>query len=65
MKTLEVQLEEPVASRLAEIASRLGLTTEELARRSILQTLAQMDDDFGRAAEYVLAKNEELYRRLS
>jgi len=65
VKTLEVQLEEQVASRLAEIARRLGVTTEELAKRSILQTLAQMDDDFGRAAEYVLAKNEELYRRLS
>ncbi|MCC6742525.1 MAG: DNA-binding protein [Acidobacteria bacterium] len=65
MKTLEVQLDEQEASRLEAIASRLGVTSEELAKRSILQTLARVDDDFASAAEYVLSKNRELYRRLS
>jgi hypothetical protein len=65
MKTLEVQLDESVATRLAEMASRLGLTPEELVRRTVSEQLARLEDDFVRAAEYVVGKNEELYRRLS
>jgi hypothetical protein len=65
MKTLEVQLEESVATRLAEMARRLGLTPEELVRRTVSEQLARLEDDFVRAAEYVVGKNEELYRRLS
>ncbi len=65
MKTLEVELDESVATRLSEIASRLGLTPEELVRRTVSERLARLEDDFVRAAEYVVAKNEDLYRRLS
>ena len=44
---------------------RLGLTPEDLARAIIVDLLASPGDDFGAAAERVLKKNEELYRRLA
>ena len=65
MKTFEVQLDELVAARLAEAAGKLGLTPEELARRSLEEKFARTGDEFVRAAEYVVDKNEALYRRLS
>lgn len=65
MKTFEVHLDEPIASRLAEVAGKLGLTPEELVRRCLEEKLARIEDEFVRAAEYVVEKNEELYRRLS
>ncbi len=40
-------------------------SVEELARSSIEELLAQPDDKFQRVAEYVLKKNEDLYRRLA
>jgi len=46
-------------------AERLGLKPEELARAVIAGLLTSSDDDFKTAAERVLKKNEELYRRLA
>jgi hypothetical protein len=65
MKTLEVQLSEQTASKLEEAAERLSLTSEELLLLSIEEKLAQLDAEFGASADYVLKKNEELYRRLA
>ena len=65
MKTLEVQLGESVASRLTEVAGKLGLTPEELVRLGLEEKLARIEDEFVSAAKYVVEKNEELYRRLS
>lgn len=41
------------------------MSIEGLARYTIEDLLAAPDDKFERAAEYVLRKNEELYRRLA
>jgi hypothetical protein len=65
MKTLELHLDEPVAQRLEELATKLGVTTEELVRLSLEEKLERLDDEFQSAADYVLDKNRELYRRLS
>lgn len=65
MKTLEVILPEPIVRRLEEAARRLGLTEEELLRTSIEEKLLRLDDSFNKAAEHVVSKNEELYKRLS
>jgi hypothetical protein len=46
-------------------AERLGLPPEDLARAAIADLLATPSDDFKTAAERVLRKNEELYRRLA
>ncbi len=53
------------AERLRLEAERLGLKPEELARAVIAGLLTSSDDDFKTAAERVLKKNEELYRRLA
>jgi len=62
---LMIDLSPAQADRLRLEAERLGLAPEDLARAAIVDLLATPDDDFKRAAERVLRKNEELYRRLA
>jgi hypothetical protein len=51
--------------KLQQAAERLGLTPGDLARAALADLLAATDEDFRIAAERVLRKNEELYRRLA
>jgi hypothetical protein len=60
-----IELTEPLAERLREEAARLGVAPEELARAAVNDLLSTQRDDFRAAAEYVLRKNEDLYRRLA
>jgi len=62
---LTIDLSPAQAERLRHEAERLGLAPEDLARAAIADLLAARDDDFQAAAERVLRKNEELYRRLA
>jgi len=50
---------------LREIAARLNVTPEDLARVSIEELLTRPDEAFNQAAEFTLKKNSELYRRLA
>ena len=63
--TLTVDLDEQQLRRLEETARRLNVTIAELARAAINDLLTRQDGDFERAAERVLKKNSELYRRLA
>jgi hypothetical protein len=63
--TLTLSLSDDQIKALQERAGRLGLAVEDLVRRSIDDLLSHFDDDFERAAAYVLDKNAELYRRLA
>jgi hypothetical protein len=65
MKVLELNLSEPTVTKLREAAERLSLSPEELAILSLEEKLAQLDDQFRNAADYVLNKNAELYKRLA
>ena len=65
MSSITIELPDDRLLKLKEIAVRLGITPEELARVSIEELLAQPDEKFKRASDYVLKKNEELYRRLA
>jgi hypothetical protein len=60
-----IQLPEQTASKLQEAAERLGISPEQLSILSIEEKLAQLEEEFGRSAEYVLQKNADFYRRLS
>lgn len=60
-----IELSPAQAERLRHEAERLGLAPEDLARAALADLLATRDDDFKAAAERVLRKNEELYRRLA
>jgi hypothetical protein len=65
MKTLEVSLPEPTASRLEEAAQRLGISLDDLLLMSIEEKLARVDNSFRDAVDHVVTKNTELYKRLS
>jgi len=62
---LTIEISPAQAERLRQEAERLGLAPEELARAAITDLLATPDQEFARAADRVLRKNEELYRRLA
>jgi plasmid stability protein len=65
MSSITVNLPDEHLLKLKEVAARLGVSPEDLARMSIEELLAQPEEGFERAADYVLKKNEELYRRLA
>lgn len=62
---LDIELSPIQADRLREEAERLRVTPEELARAAVTDLLSEPDESFNIAAERVLRKNDELYRRLA
>jgi len=62
---ITVDLTAEQGSRLREIANSLGVDPEELARAAFADLLGNLPEDFQEAARYILAKNRELYERLS
>jgi hypothetical protein len=64
MKTLEIHVPEDVAAKIEQAAEHKGVSLDELIRMSVEEKL-ERDDQFERAARHVLAKNTELYERLS
>ena len=65
MPQLTVPLTDESAAQLREFSSRLGVSPEDLVRASVNDLLRRPDDRVRAAMEYVLNKNEELYRRLA
>ena len=65
MSTITITLPEDRLVKLKEMAARLGVTPEDLARISIEELLSRPEDAVQRAITYVLTKNAELYRRLA
>jgi hypothetical protein len=60
-----IELPPAQAAQLASEAARLNVAPEELVRAAVTDLLAAPDPAFQEAAERVLAKNAELYRRLA
>jgi hypothetical protein len=65
MSSITINLQDEQVVKLQKIASRLGISVEDLARVSIEELLDAPDERFDQAADYVLKKNEDLYRRLA
>ena len=65
MSSITIELPEERMQELRERAARFGVAPEELVRASVEGLLNRPDDRFKEAAEYVLKKNDELYRRLA
>lgn len=63
--TLNLDIDEQQARRLQEVASRLNVSINDLARAAINDLLTKADSDFERTAARVLEKNAELYKRLA
>jgi len=60
-----IELTDEQLAQLREQAKALGVPAEELARAAVVDLVTKPADDFQVVAERVLAKNAELYRRLS
>ena len=65
MNTVEFELPAETASRLESAAQKIGLSANDLLRISVEEKLAQLDQSFQQAAEQVISKNAELYKRLA
>ena len=62
---LAIDLSPAQADRLRERAKSLGVSPEALAHAAVADLLSNPDNEFQGAAELVLQKNAELYRRLA
>ena len=65
MATITIKLPDDDASRLRQMADRLGVTAEDLVRVGVDDLLAKPDEKFEQAVQHVLGKNADLYRRLA
>jgi hypothetical protein len=63
--TISIALSDDSFSKLSELAGKTGIPPAELLRRRVEQMLSQPDEEFSKAAHYLLEKNAELYRRLA
>ena len=62
---LAIELSDQQAERLRKEAARLGVEPEQLALAAVADLFAAEGPDFDSAAQRVLEKNRELYRRLA
>jgi antitoxin FitA len=51
--------------RIERAAKELGVSREALVRATLEEKLERLSEDFEEAAQYVVKKNAELYRRLA
>jgi hypothetical protein len=65
MTLLTIPISDERLVQLRVWAQQAGLTPEEFLRRRVEQLLEPPDEKFRQAADYVLQKNAELYRRLA
>ena len=65
MSPYTIQLDDEPSRILEERARDAGLTPQEFLERTVLESLARPAPSFASAAEYVLKKNRELYKRLA
>ena len=65
MDSFTIELPEEQANQLRKLAREAGVTPEQLLRAGVDGWLTRPSRDFAAAAEYVLRKNFELYRRLA
>jgi hypothetical protein len=63
MPAITITLSEEQLRELRELAEEVNVTPEDLVRASVEEWLRRPNDDFARAAMYVLEKNAALYRR--
>ena len=65
MTSISIPLSDERAAQLRVWAEEAGLPPEEFLRRRVEQLLDRPDQQFQKAADHLLQKNAELYRRLA
>jgi len=62
---IAIELSDQQAQALSETARRLAISEDELAAAAVRDLVTRQSADFQAAADRVLTKNQELYRRLA
>jgi hypothetical protein len=65
MSDITISVPDDQLTKLKEKAARLGISLSDLLLLSLDEILARPDEQFRQAADYILQKNAELYRRLA
>ena len=65
MNTITITLSDDRLEQLQQIAGQLHISPEDLVRVGVEELLTRPEDAFQQAANHVLNKNIELYRRLA
>jgi antitoxin FitA len=65
MTFITINIPDEQLQQLEHLAQESQVSAEELLRASIENWLASPKSEFSQAANYVLKKNAELYRRLA
>ncbi|MCU0550845.1 MAG: DNA-binding protein [Leptolyngbya sp. Prado105] len=65
MASITIDLSDSQIQKLQDLANRHGVAIDILLKASVEDWLNSQKPDFADAADYVLAKNAELYRRLA
>jgi antitoxin FitA len=65
MSTITISLPADRLQKLRELATQFHVAPEELVRATVEELLNRPKDEFQQTVEYVLKKNEELYKRLA
>ncbi|NJK40009.1 MAG: DNA-binding protein [Oscillatoriales cyanobacterium RM2_1_1] len=65
MASITIDLSDSQFQKLQNLARVHGIATEVLLKASLEDWLSLQKGDFVNAADYVLLKNAELYRRLA
>ncbi|MBW4560528.1 MAG: DNA-binding protein [Mojavia pulchra JT2-VF2] len=65
MASITIDIPDSQLQKLQDLAKVHGISLEALLRVSIEEWLSDQKSDFTDAANYVLKKNAELYRRLA
>jgi hypothetical protein len=65
MSNITIQLPDERMQQLQKLAQEANVLPEELLRARVEEWLNSPAQEFLQAAQYVLKKNEELYRRLA
>ena len=65
MSNITIQLPDERMQQLQKRAQEANVPAEDLLQARVEEWLKEPSQDFLKAAQYVLKKNEELYRRLA
>jgi antitoxin FitA len=65
MASITINIPDEQLQKLQQLARDNQVSPEDLLRINIADWLARPQDEFIQAADYVLKKNAELYRRLA
>lgn len=65
MSTISISITDEQMTKLKDLATRLGVSPEDIVRMRVDQIMDGDDEKFLEAAARALDKNIELYRRLA